>query len=188
MDEVPIFLSEENIPREFVGLSFTGSEHHGGGLGTSFSYSSSLGFICTAYLYDLDQTDLPTDLPNLEMEHLLLEAARDTIEVKESRGEVVELIHSGYLGSEGLSGKPFCLVVKFRFCTQEESRKDNKEYWISYLTLRVDRKYFNKIRYTYPERSERIGEQGFLLFLFRWTDYLRNYKPSPSPSIPFDFD
>jgi hypothetical protein len=173
MNQIPIFGVEASLPHVCGGLSFREvgifQDPH---LGAAIRYEGSAGRRADAYLYNLGLSDIPNDLQSSDVQEFFQQAWEDILRVVEKTKKLdLEILKHEFLYLPEDAPDPFCILVAFTYLNYTGRQ-------ISYLTLRIDRGFINKIRYTYPdiEGSEEKQYHNFLVFLKEWTIAVQEFS------------
>ncbi len=180
MHDIPIFGKEASLPKICGGLMLAGVETFPDpGLGVKFRYQGFVSDRADVYLYDLGSPHILTDLESPDIVEQFQQAVTDVFSAAEvGCYEDLELVSSQYLHLPPDSPEPFCLWAALRFHQPPGPQVFYTGPQISHLTLRSDRGYFNKVRYSYPESETSADKRfrGFLIFLVEWTSQVQSFS------------
>jgi len=179
MSPIPIFGVESSIPRECGGLLFSGFVYYDDPKwGVSFKYAGPANIHADTYLYDLGMPYITDDLQSPEVIRIFQQSCNE-IFTKGTRGEYenLELINSEFLHIPKDNPDPFCLWASFTYNRAPDSDVIYKGKQMSYIALRVDRGFINKVRFSYPHTEElsELGVLYFIDFLLKWILAVRDF-------------
>lgn len=88
----------------------------------------------------------------------------------------MNLYKPGQLEIPTNSIEPFCLWAVFKYRQTSGPQVMHTGMRISHLTLRIDKGFVNKIRYSYPEDLNNVEYFRFLNFVTEWNSILQNFN------------
>jgi len=178
MRNIPVFGVEAAIPPTCGGLSFCGMEFYGeSDHDASFRYTGP-GFIrADAYLIKEDGEDITGDLQSPVVIQLFQNACEALFMAAEAGIYLdLETLVSREICLPHEPATPFCLWGAFAYRQAPGPDVIFTERQISHLSMRIDRGYINKVRYTYPD-GEMMAKEGcafFMAFIEEWTAAIRS--------------
>lgn len=175
MSPIPIFGVEASIPVKCGGLSFCEANYYDDpklGIGIRYRYDGPALIYADAYLYDLGLPNITTDLTSPEVMQWFQEACYGIFRNAElGVYQNMEEINSKFLYFPQDDPDPFCLWASFTYNKAPGPGIIYTEQLISHITLRTDRGFINKVRFSYPYNEEVLGvaRRQFIIFLIEWT-------------------
>ena len=187
MNRIPVFGTEASVPLSCGGLVFDFiREFKDPGLGVAFRYVGPDRIYADAYLYDFTLPSISQDIRSKGVRQEFQDAyASILVAVERGDYHCFETHKSEFLHIPDDDPEPFCLWSAFSYYIYSEYSKSDEDFTkrrTSHLTLRTDRGFINKVRYTYPsykdmtEQTEFAGFAGFIAFLLEWTKTVRNFS------------
>jgi len=135
-------------------------DHPGLGLGVGIGYiGANPQIYADVFVYNLKLKQIPDGSGNKVVIQQMADAERD-IFLQEQRGvySKVKKIKSASRLLGASSDAPFALQSEFTYTQKNVAKR-------SFIYLTAYRNNFVKIRFTYPEKDERAGEQALQAFL-----------------------
>lgn len=174
---IPIFGDESHLPESVAGLPFCGlTVHPDPRLGVMIGYGSPQIASATCYLYDMGVSDIPEDLQSPDVVQFFEEAV-GSVSVAAEQGLYMdfEVLTTEYLHVPPYSVEPDSveswLWAAFSYRENPETKPDARPgRQVSYLALRTDEGYINKVRFTADQGREPAAYVTFLRFLVSWRD------------------
>lgn len=209
MSVLPVFGNRGQVPASIGGLNLIDVvQYENPGMGAAFKYGFPPILTADAYLYNNGITNIPDDLRSRFFADSFRQQHQGIL-MMENVGTIrdVEVLQSSVLAHPNDRNTPLCFWSSFAYRhIQREVRyredagvaRDGKGNIsdvgrvISHLTMRPDRGYFNKVRFTYVERASDPAYFGvtakdvpdpalhwFLKFVSQWT-----YAVQTAPIAP----
>lgn len=179
MSPIPVFGVESSIPRECAGLSFSAANYYDDPkLGIGIRYEGHSLIYADTYLYDLGRSHITDDLESPEVIQWFQEACHGIFRHAELGSyRNLEVVNSNFLYLPQDDCDPFCLWASFMYNWAPGPGINYTGQLMSHITLRTDRGFINKVRYSYPYTEEiaEIGTKVFLHFLLEWTHAVQNF-------------
>ena len=182
MNQIPVFGVEAFLPPVCGGLYLTHTEiFEDPRLGVSVRYQGSGSMRADVYLYNLGLPDIPTDLRSPDVLEWFQGAWQDVLTVAEYK-QYLEMGQPTfqYFHIPPDKPEPFCLWASFSYRQAPGPEVLFVGRQISHLTLRTDRGFINKVRYSYPDMEEanEVQFRSFLGFLLEWTAAVQQFSYS----------
>ena len=187
MSPIPVFGVEAYVPSMCAKLSLVEIYHYDDPKhGVSFKYQGPGHIYADAYLYNLGLSNIPDDLKSPEVTGWFQDAIAGILKLKPVKFKMnqnpTEVGYSFLFRNEDNSS-PLCLWAQFTYeeTISNSEQQDSGIYQVemtSHLTLRTDRGFINKIRFSYPNVKEisDIGSKVFQAFLSEWTAAVQNFN------------
>lgn len=182
MNTIPVFGVESSVPAMCALLSLTEIySYDDPRMGVGFKYEGPDYIHADAYLYDLGLPHITDDIKSPEVISWFKIALAEIFKFVEL-GEYKNftMAFSDFFFLEQNKSNPFCLLSSFIYeATITDASNGNniicEMEQMSHLTLRTDRGFINKIRFSYPREVSHIGIKVFRAFLLDWTTAVQNF-------------
>lgn len=175
---IPIFGDESHLPESVAGLPFCGlTVCPDPKLGVVIGYGLPQIVSVTSYLYDMGVAGIPEDLRSPDVVQFFEEAVHSVSSVAK-RGLYVdfEILATEYLHVPPYSAESW-LWAAFSYVENPNEKPDAKSVkQVSYLALRTDEGYINKVRFTTDYGREPAAYVTFLRFLVSWRDAIAEHQ------------
>jgi hypothetical protein len=169
MKKIPLFETEEAVPKELGALAFSRIDSYGDPrLGVGFRYDRGITK-ADAYLYNLGLEQISDDIRSEQVLQFFRDACGEILLLAE-RGLYLdcETRTSQYLHLPDDNPDPMFLWAAFRYRQAPGPGVLDEDFRFSHIFVRTDRGYINKIRYTYPDRVKKDAAQDMIQFLIEW--------------------
>ncbi len=198
MSSIPVFGTIGQVPASIAGLKLVDVlQYENPDMGTLFKYGFPPTLTADAYLYNNGFADIPADLRSPFLANSFREQHQGIL-MMGNMGTIrdVDVLRSAVLAHPGDQNIPLCYWSTFAYRHIEREMRFSEVgvaregdgvvpdvgRLISHLTLRSDRGFFNKVRFTYVERASDPAYFGvtaedlpdpaldwFLRFVADWT-------------------
>jgi len=181
---IPIFGDESHLPESVAGLPFCGlTVYPDPKLGVVIGYGLPQIVSATSYLYDMGVAGIPEDLRSPDVVQFFEEAVHSVSGAAEQGLYMdFEILTTEYLHVPPYSTESW-LWAAFSYRENPNAKTEAKPgKQVSYLALRTDEGYINKVRFTTDYGREAAAYVTFLRFLVSWRDAIAEHQANVAGS------